>query len=80
MFFVYILKSINKEYFYIGQTNNLKKRLKRHNDKFCLSTKSYAPFKLLYFEKYQTRSEAVKRERYFKSIKNMNYLKHFFEF
>jgi len=70
MFYIYILMSLKNRKIYIGQTNNLNDRLSRHNKGQCFSTKPYRPYKLIYFEIYQSRLEAMKRERYFKSLKS----------
>ena len=67
MYYVYILKSLKDNNFYIGTTNNVQRRLKEHNSGKSKSTKSRIPFKLIYKEKYKTLSEARKREWYFKS-------------
>jgi len=64
MFVVYILRT-SKNTLYIGQTNNLEKRLKEHSDKKGKGSKymrSFDSFKLVYKEVYKTRSEALKRE------------------
>ena len=66
-YFMYILKSKAIDRFYIGQTSNLKSRIKRHNSGDMFSTKPYGPWKIIYFETFPTRSEAMKRERYLKS-------------
>ena len=68
-FFVYILESEIDKSFYIGQTNNVFDRLKRHNNGFNRSTKNKRPWKLLYSEKCISRSEAVKLESKLKSWK-----------
>ena len=47
---------------YIGSTNNLRKRLKEHNDGKVFSTKSRIPFKLIYYEAYKSEKDARKRE------------------
>jgi putative endonuclease len=73
-FFVYILKSTVTERYYIGQTSNLEKRIKRHNFGEMFSTKPYRPWEIIYFEKFSTRSEAMKRERYLKSPTGWNEL------
>jgi putative endonuclease len=62
MFYLYILGSTKDKELYIGSTNNLKKRLLEHNSGKVLSTQSRVPFKLLYYEAYQTESEARDRE------------------
>ncbi|MCL5970624.1 MAG: GIY-YIG nuclease family protein [Patescibacteria group bacterium] len=63
-YFVYILRTSSNT-LYIGQTNNLEKRLKEHQSKTTKSAKylKYFPsFSLVYSEKYPTRIEAMKRE------------------
>ncbi|MCF7847092.1 MAG: GIY-YIG nuclease family protein [Candidatus Gracilibacteria bacterium] len=66
---VYILKSKKDDRYYIGQTNNLKERLRRHDTGQVLSTKHRRPFILLHAEVFEKRSEAMKREKYLKSLK-----------
>jgi len=66
MFYLYIIKSINKDYNYLGVTNNLDRRLSNHNSGFSKSTKPYKPFILFYKEEYQTLPEARKREWFLK--------------
>lgn len=67
-FFVYILKSETTGSSYVGHTADLQKRLIEHNSGKSLSTRKKRPWKLVYQEEYQTRSEAATRERYFKSV------------
>jgi len=64
MFVVYILRT-NKNTLYIGQTKNLKKRIKEHRSKSSKSAKYiryFSSFKLIYQEKYSSRGGAMKRE------------------
>ena len=64
MYFVYILRTSSNT-LYIGQTNNLKRRLEEHKDHKSKSAKyiRYFPFfSLVYSEKYQSRKEAIQRE------------------
>ena len=64
MYFVYILRTSSNT-LYIGQTNNLEKRLKEHKDKSPKSAKYVRYFdsiEMVYSEEYSTRSEAMKRE------------------
>jgi putative endonuclease len=65
---------INGSYYY-GHCNDIGKRLKRHNAGKVRSTKAYRPWKLIYTEEFETKSEAYKREQYFKSIDGYRYLK-----
>jgi putative endonuclease len=53
----------------------LDNRLKDHNSGRVKYTKGRRPWVLHYFEEYPTRSEALERERFFKSIDGYNYLK-----
>jgi putative endonuclease len=39
------------------------------------SIRTYIPFVLVYFEEFQTREEAIKREKYFKSAAGRKFLK-----
>ncbi|MGI5826675.1 MAG: GIY-YIG nuclease family protein [Patescibacteria group bacterium] len=67
-FFVYILRtSLNT--LYTGQTNNLQKRLKEHEQKKSKGSKYmkyFDSFHLVYQEEYQTLPEAMKREKQIK--------------
>jgi len=72
---VYVLKSIHTQHFYIGQTKNLLARLEYHNAGKVRWTSRYAPWKIVYQEKFSSRSEALKREKYFKSHAGRNWLK-----
>ena len=73
-FFVYILKSINYERFYVGSTQDLTQRLERHNQGRSKATKPYRPWQIVYVETYQTRSEAVRRERQIKNRKSSEFI------
>ena len=66
MYYVYVLKSERLGELYIGQTNDLKRRFAEHNEKKNISTKHKAPFKLVYYEAYQSKSDAVYREKQLK--------------
>ena len=74
MFYVYILLSLQDNKFYIGQTSNLEDRIERHNKGREKATKNRKPFKLVYFEKYDTRAGALKREKHLKSLKSHAYV------
>ncbi len=75
MFYVYILKSQNVNKFYVGQTDNLDRRLEEHNLGYSSHTKKYVPWGIVYKEEYQTRKDAVEREKYFKSSAGRRWLK-----
>ena len=75
LYYTYILKSESHGTYYYGSTQNLKKRLIEHNNGRVRYTKGRRPWKLHYFEEFATRSEASKREYFFKSIAGYNFLK-----
>jgi len=64
---VYFLKSLKDKGFYIGCTSiNLSHRLNKHNAGHVKSTKHRRPWKIIYFEEYNNKSTAYKREYYLK--------------
>ncbi len=67
MFFTYVLYSAKFDKIYIGQTNNLSLRLAEHNAGKSKSTKGFVPWEIIYSEKFESRAEAMKRERELKS-------------
>ena len=69
-FCVYILKSTKKEWYYIGHTSNISKRINEHNLGKSRSTRPYQPFELIYEEEFKTKGEAFKRELQIKSYKH----------
>lgn len=62
MFFVYFLKSKKDKSLYIGYTKDLRERLKEHNLGLVRATKSRRPLYLVYYEAYNSKQDAVKRE------------------
>jgi len=75
MYYVYFLKSVRNNDLYVGSTENVQKRLARHNAGLVKSTKAYRPWELLGFEECDTRSKAVQKERYYKSHQQKELLK-----
>ena len=75
MYFVYAIKSRNKNYIYVGLTNNPERRITQHNTGKEKTTKSYAPFERILLEHFETRNEARLREKYLKSGIGKEYLK-----
>jgi len=70
-FYVYILCSETTNQIYIGQTNNLKKRLYEHNNPDYHGTlhtkRRKGPWKVAHHETYSTRQEAMAKEKWLKS-------------
>ena len=75
MYYVYVLRSINFERNYIGFTSNIENRLKQHNSGKTPSTKPYKPWRLLFYETFLIREDALKREKFLKSGVGREYIK-----
>jgi putative endonuclease len=67
MWYVYIIKSLNNPFRYIGFTGNVMKRLEEHNLGLTQSTKHCAPYDLEAFVAVKTREKAIALEKYFKT-------------
>ena len=74
-YFVYILFSQRDQKRYIGLTSNLGQRMREHSQGSVKSTRNRRPLKLIYFEKFVTKSEALYRENFFKSGRGRKFLK-----
>ncbi|MBW0156364.1 MAG: GIY-YIG nuclease family protein [Sediminibacterium sp. Gen4] len=74
-YYTYILISLSDGGYYYGHSSALEKRLQTHNAGKVRSTKSRRPFELHYYEVFQTKSEAYRRELLFKSAAGKVYLK-----
>ena len=64
VFFAYVLKSVGHEYYYKGHCHDLEKRLQEHNSGMTFSIRPYLPFKIVYFESFETEIKAIKREKF----------------
>jgi putative endonuclease len=73
-FFVYILQSMKDFSFYIGQCDDLDRRMSKHFDGLSKYTASKGPWRLVYFEMISSRGEALKREKEIKSKKSRRYI------
>ena len=68
MYYVYLLESEKDRSWYIGYTPDSPiNRLKKHNQGIVYYTKRKLPWKIVYFEAYAHRSDAVFREKFLKS-------------
>jgi len=64
---VYILYSLKNQRNYTGYTSNLIERIKSHNIYGKGSTAMHRPWIVVYTEFFETKEDALKREKYFKS-------------
>lgn len=62
MYYVYVLKSRKDRMLYTGSTNDLRRRLKEHNNGKVFSTNHRKPLDLVYYEAYKSEKDARKRE------------------
>ncbi len=62
MYYVYAIKSLNRNYIYVGLTDNVERRFGEHQNGKNKTTKPYSPFKIILVEQLPSRNEARKRE------------------
>ena len=75
MYVAYVLRSQSHGRHYYGHTKDLVERLKKHNGRKVRSTKTGVPWEVVYQEAFESKSEAYKRELFFKSIEGYRFLK-----
>lgn len=63
MYYLYLLFSPKTNRIYIGTTPDLKKRFYSHNRGKNIATKFGVPWKLVYYEAYSTKADAIRREQ-----------------
>ncbi|MEW7289744.1 GIY-YIG nuclease family protein [Aquimarina sp. 2304DJ70-9] len=73
--YVYVLRSLKDDRFYVGMSQDVDKRLKEHNLGKTQSTKGYRPWEIILIEEYPDRITARKREKYLKSGYGKQWLK-----
>ncbi len=67
MYYVYIIRSLKDSSNYIGFSSNLRKRVAEHNLGKNVSTRSKTPYKLIFYEAFINKVDALNREKYLKS-------------
>jgi putative endonuclease len=72
--YVYIIRN-PQGCLYKGSTSDLQKRLRYHNHGLGNWTKGKGPWTLVHFEEFQTKTEAIKKERFYKTGKGRSLLK-----
>ncbi|MBM4310064.1 MAG: GIY-YIG nuclease family protein [Deltaproteobacteria bacterium] len=77
--YVYILRNSNADQLYTGQTSDLQRRLKEHNRHSGSRQKYTGPdsgiWELLHVEKYESKTIAIRREKFLKSGKGREWRK-----
>jgi len=68
MYYVYILENKEKSGWYIGYTSDLRRRISKHNSgKGGKTTRKSAGWRLIYYEAYLNKFDAIGRETFLKS-------------
>ena len=73
-YFVYIIQSNKDGSYYVGSTQDLEERLRRHSQGRAKYTKAKRPWELVYSEEFPDRSSATERENEIKSKKKKRYI------
>lgn len=85
MWYIYIIQSEKDKKLYTGFTNNLKRRFFEHNSQQGGKYTSWnSPFKLIFYEAYLNKKDAMNAEKFFKSgygreVLKKDKLKHYFK-
>ena len=74
MFVMYILYSKSIDRYYVGYTNDIDRRFSEHNRIKHKYTDSGIPWSLVYSETYNTKKEAMQREKFIKSQKSKQFI------
>lgn len=76
MYYVYLLESNKNKNWYIGYTGDLKKRLQNHlSGNGGQTTSRKKDWKLIYYEAYLNKEDAIGREKFLKSGSGYKFLK-----
>ena len=74
MFFPYVIENKQGK-LYVGQTRDLKKRILEHNESGNGYTSKFCPWKIIYLEKFDSRKEAMSKEKYLKTGVGRDWIK-----
>jgi predicted GIY-YIG superfamily endonuclease len=75
MKYVYILESIEGSHYYVGSTDDLRDRLKRHNAGEVPHTSKYRPWKIKTYIAFSNKAQGVAFEKYLKSASGRAFAK-----
>ena len=73
-FYVYILQSLKDFSFYVGQCDDIDRRMSKHFDGMSKYTSVKRPLRLVYFEVYKSRTDSIKRENEIKNKMSRKYI------
>jgi putative endonuclease len=66
-YYSYVIRSLKNGVLYKGSTNNMKYRLYHHNTGKSPYTSLHTPWELVIVEEFETRSLAMRREKWYKT-------------
>ena len=75
MYFVYVIRSTRREWYYHGLSRNVLVRISQHNEGKVRSTRLHRPFELVYIEGPLPLHEAREREKYLKTAAGRRFMK-----
>ena len=75
MYYSYVLRSLKNGILYKGSTQNIENRLSTHNNGLVNFTSKHLPWELILSEKFETRAEAMKREKWYKTGVGRDWIK-----
>ena len=76
---IYILQSLVNQRYYVGSTNDLERRMKEHNSGKSTYTKLTKPFKLVFWQHFNSLQDARKAEYRLKKFKNRSIIERIIE-
>jgi len=74
-FHVYVIYSEDFDKIYIGMTSSLEKRIYAHNNLPKGWTKSFRPWRLVYTEEFEEKTQALSREKELKSHQGRDFIR-----
>ena len=75
MYYVYVLRDNKEGKSYIGYTGDLERRVNEHTLGMNHTTRRYSDIKLVFYEGFSSKEDAVRREKYLKTTKGRKALK-----
>jgi putative endonuclease len=73
-YYVYILKSLRDNSYYVGSTQDLNSRFGRHNQGQSKYTRNKRPWELEYSEEFQDKGAALRRENFIKRQESRGFI------
>jgi len=74
-YYIYVLQSEKDYSFYVGYTDDIRRRFKEHQDGKVRSTRKRIPLRLSYWEGCLSQQDAISREKYLKTAWGKRYIK-----